>query len=463
MYIICARTRATLNFCLRAQCAIPDFENFGLCVLLRVGFARRRCLPSRKRRRVNEHTEPSAVAGLLAEEVGSGSTHVNAAVKIAAAMQADVHADALPSMLQDWASLGGASNKRSNVERDLHRWLRLQQKLGVEISWMPLTVFTKGGLGREEVLHPFLEPHRLVSAIYAAGRKQFERSLLGEDAVAPQDFWEHCARELPPWFVNHPARHRKAEWGKLIPLRVHGDEARFCKQSKLLVLQTASAFAGGTSSWDTKLVFTTIASERLIPHVTIPQLLRRMAASLNVLGAGRHPEMDLDGKPFAPGSAEHKRIGEPIAGPFSFCWIGLKGDNEFIQVVTQSSRWYMCNFVCRRCFASRKVESLLYTDVSDEPGWLETLTNTEHYLRATPENERCPRRQRAPRVLDVFSMSPARDFQFHANCARYMYACMQACCVVCTCALCGRHPLVHFDGYSEACVWWDTMHNLRLP
>ena len=26
-----------------------------------------------------------------------------------------------------------------------------------------------------------------------------------------------------------------------------------------------------------------------------------------------------------------------------------------------------------------------------------------------------------------------------------------------------RHPLVHFEGYSEACVWWDTMHNLSLP
>lgn len=132
--------------------------------------------------------------------------------------------------------------------------------------------------------------------------------------------------------------------------------------------------------------------------MTLPQLLRFLAKSMNTLSAGIHPASDLEGKPFAADSEEHQLIGKPIAGPYSFCWIGLKGDNEFIQVVTRSARWWRCNFVCRRCFASQKLESLLYTDVSDAPGWLETLTHTNHYLEATPDGER---RRRAAEQLNL--------------------------------------------------------------
>ena len=221
-----------------------------------------RYLPSRKRKRMDEGKAPSAVASLLAERVGSGNSYVNEAVQFASAVTADMPSGSgMPRAIRDWASLGGDSQKRSNMERDLHRWLQLEKTLGIRITWVPITVFTKGGLGYEEVLQPVLEPHRLVAAIHASGMRQFGRSLLGDDGDAPQRFWEHCAQERPPWFADHPARKREKEWGHRIPLRMHGDEARFCKQSKLLVLQTASAFVHGCS-WDTRLIFTVIASER---------------------------------------------------------------------------------------------------------------------------------------------------------------------------------------------------------
>ena len=184
--------------------------------------------------------------------------------------------------VRGWASLGGQCPR--NAERDLHRWMHNKFGFKFAISWMDLTIWDPDSTDTIEVKWPYIEPYQLYHAIAKAGAYQISRSVVEsgrEDEL--QKFWEVVAENCD-WFKRNPYRDLKDEWSVLVPVRSHGDEARFCKNDKLLVLTTGSAFVRG-SSWDSKLIYTVIPHDFIVPGVTLDQLLRKNASSMKLLCA----------------------------------------------------------------------------------------------------------------------------------------------------------------------------------
>lgn len=237
-----------------------------------------------KRRRL-EDCPDSAFSGLLTQSVGQGDQYITHAVRFAQAVCQDVSQP--PPAVQQWASLGNQAKHRANLERDLHVWLRNMWGVELELSYMPLTVNNLNGEGQVEIMHPYVEPYLLFHEMENASEQQFRRSCLGSDAAAcsPRQFWSHCAKVKPDWFCRHPVRLMPERWDDVIPIRTHGDGARFCKASKLLIVSTSSALSRG-NSWDTRFLYTVVPDELMVPNVTIQQVHKRLAKSVNCLLSG---------------------------------------------------------------------------------------------------------------------------------------------------------------------------------
>ena len=68
----------------------------------------------------------------------------------------------------------------------------------------------------------------------------------------------------------------------------------------------------------------------------------------------------------------------------------VRGDEEYMAWVFGWNS-YRHDYICHRCFASKSVKDLAFTDLCLETaGWLSTLVSHENYLNNTPPAERAP-------------------------------------------------------------------------
>ena len=329
-----------------------------------------------KRARFNDIT-PSSTGMFLMQEVGGGYRSIRKASQIAQCVQED---GCVAEDIAGWASLGGAKHAGSRMERDLVSWTKNAFGFQLELSWMEITVWDKETTGTKNVQWPYIEPWLLLHELGTVPQ-QIRRSSVptGFDSKM-LEFWSHCNKHCK-WMSNHPMGGQESAWQWTIPLRSHGDAARFCQNSKLLILSSSSILARG-SSWNTKLIFTLIPHELLVAGVTLRQLLTQMGKSMHQLCSmsGQCPHLDVHGQEFPKDSRRWQLRGHRICHEFTLARIGMKGDNEWVVQVTETKRHYSANRICRRCFASKTQEALLYADVSANPGWLYTMQSTQHYL-----------------------------------------------------------------------------------
>ena len=69
-----------------------------------------------------------------------------------------------------------------------------------------------------------------------------------------------------------------------------------------------------------------------------------------------------------------------MAGEWKFAFFGSKGDLEWHVYAYTLKRYYRCNLLCSRCFASQTQDLLLYTNLADDAPWLQTIVRTSAFL-----------------------------------------------------------------------------------
>ena len=215
--------------------------------------------------------------------------------------------------------------------------------------------------------------------------KMFERNMFGKQNLA--SFWS--AAHHSGFAQEHPHATRMC-WNRAIPFCIHGDGARAFKQQKILILSWNPTLVRGCS-WDTRFLYAVLPWELLIPGVTLRQLLTAFCDDVNDLQRGSH------------------------SGPWRFAFFGSKGDLEWMQEAYSLKHYYRCNLLCHRCFASQshKDIDLLFTNLSEDAGWLSTMISTLMFLQNALKHRPLP-------------------------------------------------PLCQVDGWSAQSMLWDSMHNIFL-
>jgi hypothetical protein len=168
------------------------------------------------------------------------------------------------------ASLGCGGKYRGNIDRDLRRNVRCLFGVDLELEYIKVRVARPQGPGLMTIDHPVLPPHALASAIFAQGGHILKNVLLGPRGEnAPAEFWaNHCGDS---WWEGHPLRAQPDKHATAIPVRVHGDGAKFTRDEKLLILSWTGATAKG-GSWMTRMLFTVMPVVMISKPATLKDL-----------------------------------------------------------------------------------------------------------------------------------------------------------------------------------------------
>lgn len=153
---------------------------------------------------------------------------------------------------------------------DLHRWLKDAFGFEFEVSYVPLTLKIPRTGVVKETQYPIIWPHIWAAACWKAGGNQFSISALGAKGdSALERFWSHVAAHTS-WGASHPALAGEDPLDSIIPVRLHGDCARYQKRlsspSRILILSTSSAMTTGCS-WDTRWLFSLLDTRRMVKGI----------------------------------------------------------------------------------------------------------------------------------------------------------------------------------------------------
>ena len=144
------------------------------------------------------------------------------------------------------ASMGGENARSQNVERDFHRWLEYTLELNKRIKFVELSILD--GDKEKVILYPTVPPAEIIKLLWEQGA--LDNTLFGPKGKSElKSFWHAVRNE--EWFLNHPCidHDNPEQLEYTVPIRIHGDEAKFQKVQKLIVLQWSSALSKGCA-WD---------------------------------------------------------------------------------------------------------------------------------------------------------------------------------------------------------------------
>ena len=155
---------------------------------------------------------------------------------------------------------------------------------------------------------------------------------------------------------SHPVFDSGLDLSHTIPVRLHGDAARYQKRlqgpNRILILSTASGLVSG-ESWDTRWLFSVLDTRLLWRTETLHQLeeVYRVGVS-HLTNVGRWPVSNLidPSLPWPAGSLHASKRGDLIAGPFKFAFVGMKGDLEWRRDALRERRKYGTTSMCPEMF-----------------------------------------------------------------------------------------------------------------
>ena len=171
-------------------------------------------------------------------------------------------------------------------------------------------------LGTEQSKTYMLLPHEYVGHLWRFRRCEFNRLFLGEkDSL--RAFWDH--EKSQAWVEQNPFLVGKLgdEDVLAIPVGLHGDDAQYVKNGKLMILSFNGVLCRGRHS---RLVITALDYGRASPN-TLNQLYEVVTWSFKCLGEGKWPTTNHRGEPLSNRRAfRHKFAGEDLMGPG---WVGV--------------------------------------------------------------------------------------------------------------------------------------------
>lgn len=186
-------------------------------------------------------------------------------------------AGCVSSAVRDLSSMGNSGSCPQNCERDLRRWLHDALGVELELHYITLTLQNTQGPGTVDVQHPVLAPHVVASELWRASPDLFVQHVIGPGGpAAVRSFWKHSMKA--EWARKHPAAAQPHMLDWTVPVRLHGDGARFVKGEKLVNLSWSGAMSRGCS-WNTRFLFTVVPHSLLVKDITYQQLGKAWSGS----------------------------------------------------------------------------------------------------------------------------------------------------------------------------------------
>lgn len=258
-------------------------------------------------------------------------------------------------------------------ERAYARLVRRSAFLHLDFTYIQVPIRRHKGGFVERVAWPVFLPHEFFGALVDAGLARLLQSQ-PHDALV---FWQNAKHE--PWARDHPVYQLpESQWQDIIPIRLHGDEGTGAKKRPVMVLSWQSVLIHAPA-WLSRFLVCVIPSKFFVygprgENQTIEPIYDAIRTSLCCLLAGRWPDA-----PFKRLGAEGRKRYVKRHQHFAFqgrvfrcAFAGVKGDGKFHRFTFLPTRHYGAAFVCWHCFAHRRLEPLVYTDVSLTAGWRAT-------------------------------------------------------------------------------------------
>ena len=152
-------------------------------------------------------------------------------------------------------------------------------------AWVPF----KSG----KALHPFLLPHLWFAALYHGLRDRWDKTMKGPEG-ALGNYWADMRDNA--FVQKHPGLVPE-DYGRTIPLGMHGDGGAFNTVDSLLVFTMSSLIGTGTTR-ETRYFMTSVRKSEIIPG-TLLAMIQVLGWSFNVLLPALMPLADFANRPIA--------------------------------------------------------------------------------------------------------------------------------------------------------------------
>ena len=263
----------------------------------------------------------------------------------------------------DVASAGNFGKQPGNVFRALKQLWGIPQG-APDLKWIDIP--TKAG---ESKPHPFILPHELFSALFAGKPDAFTKMITSTPGSCTA-YWKQIRSS--DFVTQHPAL-PKAEWGKIVPLGLHGDGGKFSHQDSLMTLSWNSLLGEGQTR-QKRFLFTVIRKSEMT-SATMDRILTIFAWSCNTLLSGRFPKRDWADRSNGRGAP----VGL-LAEGWKAALAEVRGDWQFYCDVFKFPAWNGAERMCWCCQASSTNRELTWTDSRPTAGWRATKFSHESYL-----------------------------------------------------------------------------------
>ena len=245
-----------------------------------------------------------------------------------------------------------------------------------------ITLRNPDGLGNITRMHPVLYPHDVLSNMHNRLSQTQFATLIGADGIST--FWDR--HKNSPWVQNHPGFPRSVQTDIAVPIYIHADAGQHTNLDKILVISWGSSVTSASTLLGLFL-FTVLPCALMIAGTTDEQLYQVLVWCLWVLLRGEHPATNHTNTPWPHGTTRWAMRGMRLAGRYCALFSEYRGDWEW-QIATFRWRGYRHNFICHRCWASKVLPSLLFTDWAATALWQTTSLSHEGYMESTTAVER---------------------------------------------------------------------------
>ena len=297
----------------------------------------------------------------------------------ARALCADIVADYgdRGDLTSEIAKLGSHGANAQNILREL---LRRARRADLQPVLVKVTLKKLFAHGTEIADQPVLYPHEVLAVAFKLlSPDQFATCFLGTSGAEGLRAYWHRQRELE-WVRTHPGflQPDAPSFDKACPIYIHADKGQHIKHDKMLVISWGSVLARTLTCYSLFL-FTVLPCDRIVYRTTEEELYRVLVWSVQVLMKGVHPHNDHTGQPWPVGSARWALRGEELAGGLRLFFAQFIGDWEWC-VDTFGWRGYRHNFMCHRCWASKVLSHMCYTNFGDDAFWRTTIISHTAYM-----------------------------------------------------------------------------------
>ena len=232
-----------------------------------------------------------------------------------------------PHSVARLAKCGNSGNNPKTLARDVQRCFQAEADLEACVPDMyefDLELYKKANqptLGAEFVKFQALLPREYMGHLWRFKREKFNALFLGEDG-AYNAFWQHEFDK--PWARLNDDLHQWASPDDVmaIPTGLHGDDAKYVKNGKLMILSFNGVLYRGKHS---RLVITALDYGRATPR-SLDMIYDVIVWSYNVMSTGRWPDRDHTGRLFTnKRSWRYKLRGKSLMGGWIGIWTETRG------------------------------------------------------------------------------------------------------------------------------------------